>query len=140
MSSAASPNPNNLILLAVIGIGAYWLMTRRAVAQPVYQGRPVAQQGNNTAGIINALGGLFRGIGGSGGGGGGGYVPSSFYQPNTPRQVIDRAAAAADRDNDPAYNGSVSDYVGNDGLAFNPPFGSAFDVAYGIDSGYYAPA
>lgn len=33
MSAASpSPNPSNLILLAVLGIGAYWFMTQRATA------------------------------------------------------------------------------------------------------------
>ncbi len=52
MSAASSPNPNNLILLAVLGIGAYWLFSRQAMAQP-YQARP-GQPANQTAQNVNA--------------------------------------------------------------------------------------
>ena len=71
MSASASPNPTNLILLAVIGIGAYWFMSRRAVAaQPVIiqqkpsksaQNAAIAGQLLNTG--INALGSIFGGGG-----------------------------------------------------------------------------
>lgn len=35
MSATHSPNPQNILLLAGLGIGAYWLMTRRAQAGTV---------------------------------------------------------------------------------------------------------
>lgn len=73
--AAAAPNPNsNLLLLAVIGIGAYWLMSRRAVAAPVYMpanGQQNAQAAENAARMnligtgVNALSRLIGG-GGSG--------------------------------------------------------------------------
>ena len=68
--AAAAPNPNNnLILLAVIGIGAYWMLSRRAVAQPVYGAQ---RPGNGSANArllntgLNAMGRLFSGFGGGG--------------------------------------------------------------------------
>lgn len=67
--SAASPQPNNTLLLAVLGIGAFWLMTRRATAQtvPVRTGAGTSTSSSNTAGAIgNILNGLGRVFGGSG--------------------------------------------------------------------------
>lgn len=96
--SAAAPNPNNLMMLAVIGIGAYWLMTRRAQAQPMP--RPGTSAGN-TAGMINTgLNALGRLFGGSSG------------QPNP--VVWDGLTNDMPR---PA----------NDGIAVNPPTVDAFD-------------
>lgn len=65
MSAASSPNPSNLILLAVIGIGAYWFMSRRAVAGPYYAAQPNSSaQKTQMAGALlnsglNALGSIF---------------------------------------------------------------------------------
>lgn len=67
MSAASSPNPSNLILLAVIGIGAYWFMSRRAVAGPYYAAQPNSSaQKTQMAGALlnsglNALGSIFGG-------------------------------------------------------------------------------
>lgn len=100
--SAAAPNPNNMLLLAVIGIGAYWLMTRRAMAQPVAV-RP-GSSANNTAGMINAgvnaLGQLFGGGRSSGG-----------------------------QRNPIVWDGLTNDMPSprDDGVAVNNPFTSAFD-------------
>ena len=99
--SAAAPNPNNLMLLAVIGIGAYWLMTRRAMAQPVAM-RP-GYSTNNTASMINAgvnaLGKLFGGGSSSG------------------------------QSNPIVWDGLSNDMPSprDDGVAFNNPYTSAFD-------------
>lgn len=64
--SAAAPNPNsNLLLLAVVGIGAYWMFSRRAMAmQPGYMTPQQSNQAakyNLGASAINALGKLFGG-------------------------------------------------------------------------------
>lgn len=65
--SAAAPNPNNMMMLAVIGIGAYWLMSRNAHAQRVTGARQGAS-GGNTAGILGSIAGaLSRLSGGSSG-------------------------------------------------------------------------
>ncbi len=34
MSANASPDPTNLVVLAAVGVGAFWFLTRRAAAQP----------------------------------------------------------------------------------------------------------
>jgi len=67
--SAVAPNPNsNLLLLAVLGIGAYWVMSRRAMAQPVYvnPGQSSTAARYNLIGQgVNAIGRIFGGMGGS---------------------------------------------------------------------------
>lgn len=71
MSTASSPGPNNLALLLVLGIGAYYLMTRRAIAQPAYMGRPPTTTTQEKVSLIgagaNALSQLFKGFGGGSG-------------------------------------------------------------------------
>lgn len=80
--AAAAPNPNNnLILLAVIGIGAYWLMSRRgamAATPGAYYGATGAAQAQtmeNAARLnlintgVRSVGGLLSGIFGGRGGG-----------------------------------------------------------------------
>lgn len=64
--SAAAPNPNNMLILAVLGIGAFWFMTRRAsAAAPIVL---TGQQSNNAAKAnlaasgINALTKLLGGV------------------------------------------------------------------------------
>lgn len=54
---------------------------------------------------------------------------SQPYGGKTPTaQGAANAANAANRDSNPDLNGSVSDYVSNDGIALNPPgFNSAYD-------------
>lgn len=104
MSAASSPNPSNLILLAVIGIGAYWFMSRRAVAQPYYGTQQPSRSAQNaqTAGAllgagIGALGKLFGSSGG--------------------------------QSNPVAWDGLTNDgpKIRDDGYVFNNPTQSAFD-------------
>lgn len=126
MTTASSPGPNNLILLAVLGIGAYYLMTRRAMAQPVYTGgqRPPSQASQNASLIgagIGALGNLF----GNRGSTGGGSVPLlGTYDGRSQTQwdVTPQGPGGPRYNNPSAYVGG-----GSDGLAINPPFDSAYD-------------
>ncbi|PTT21653.1 hypothetical protein DBR12_06170 [Acidovorax sp. HMWF029] len=124
MSAASSPGPNNLLLLAVLGIGAYYLMTRRAVAQPMYQ-NPQANRTAQNASLmgagLGALGNLFRGSGG------GSTVPYLGTYDGRAAQPWDVTPQGADG---PRYN-NPSAYVagGNDGLPINPPFSSAYDFS-----------
>ena len=67
--STASPNPNNMLILAVIGIGAFWMMTRRATARP-YQVKPANAAQGSTAAKVNALSSLINSAGRLFGGGG----------------------------------------------------------------------
>lgn len=122
MSTATSPNPNNLILLAVIGIGAYWLFSRRAMAaQPVVYANGNQSQNTDLAklGLLvqgtNLIGKLFTNLKGAG----------SFYSgsSNLTQQGLENIAAIHNSDSNPDLNGSVSDWLGGsaDGLAINPP-------------------
>lgn len=125
MSAASSPGPNNLLLLAVLGIGAYYLMTRRAMAQPVYtnaQRPPQGQAGQTAAlvgGVLGAVGNLF------GRGNSGGSVPLlGTYDGRSQTQwdVTPQGPSGPRYNNPSAYVGG-----GSDGLAINPPFDSAYD-------------
>ncbi|CAN7402993.1 hypothetical protein LJR129_002491 [Acidovorax sp. LjRoot129] len=124
MSAATSPGPNNLLILAVLGIGAYYLMSRRAMAQPVYQqgGQPgrTAQNASIIGAGLGALNNLFRGSGSSGSG-----VPlNGTYDGRSQTQwdVTPQGPGG------PQYN-NPSAYVANDGVAANPPFNSAYDFS-----------
>lgn len=124
MSTASSPGPNNILLLAVLGIGAYYLMTRRAIAQPVYQGAQpnrAAQNASLLGAGLGALGNLFRGSGS------GSTVPYLGTYDGRSAQPWDVTPQGADG---PRYN-NPSAYVagGADGLAINPPFNSAYDFS-----------
>lgn len=102
MSAASSPNPSNLILLAVIGIGAYWFMSRRAVAQPVY-----VQQPNRSAQKAQTAGALLgAGIG-----------------------ALGKLFGSSGQSNPIAWDGITNDgpKIRDDGYVFNNPTQSAFD-------------
>lgn len=127
MSAAASPGPNNLILLAVLGIGAYYLMTRRAYAQqPVYaNGKPTtttAERVSMIAAGANAIGNLFSRFGGSA------SAPLLGTYDGRAAQPWDVTPQGPDG---PRYN-NPSAYVsgGSDGIAYNPPFGDPYDNLY----------
>lgn len=125
MSAAANPGPNNLLLLAVIGIGAYWLMTQRARAQTAVVNTNRTATANDLAklGLVvqgtNLIGRLLTKIG----------APGSFYSttPNITQQGLENVAAINRSDSDPDLNGSISDYASGaiDGLAVNPPGNTA---------------
>ena len=124
MSAASSPSPNNLLLLAVLGIGAYYLMTRRVYAQQPYaNGRPTTTT-SEKIGLLNAganaLGQLFKGFGG-----GSGSVPLLGTYDGRAAQPWDVTPYG---DDGPRYN-NPSAYVagGNDGLPVNPVNSSPFD-------------
>lgn len=124
MSAATSPGPNNLLLLAVLGIGAYYLMTRRVAAQPAYATRPTTTT-QERAGLIaagaNALGGLFSRLGGSG------SVPllgTYDGRAQTPWDVTPQGPDGPRYNNPSAYVGG-----GNDGLAVNPINSSPWDYS-----------
>jgi len=122
MSSAASPNPNNLMLLAVIGIGAYWLFSRRALAaQPVVYANGNQSKSTDLAklGLVvqgtNLIGRLLTNL----------KAPGGYYSgsSNITQQGLENIAAINNSDSNPDLNGSVSDWLGGgvDGLALNPP-------------------
>lgn len=64
MSASASPNPSNLLILAALGIGVFWFMTRRgyaAVPSVIYPTPAQNQQayGNSAEAVkYQVLGGL----------------------------------------------------------------------------------
>lgn len=125
--STTSPNPNNLMILAAVGIAAYWMMTRRAVARPVYatgaNGVNGQHNGQNLTGAANLLN---AGV----------NLISRFIKPGPTTATIAAAATAANRDENPDLNGSVSDWVSQDGLAVNPPNGTS---AYEFADTYFSP-
>lgn len=123
MSAATSPGPNNLMLLALLGFGAYYLMTRRVAAQPAYATRPTTTT-QERAGLLaagaNALGGLFSRLGGSSG-----SVPLLGTSDGRSQTQWDVTPQGPDG---PRYN-NPSAYVagGSDGLAVNPVNASPWD-------------
>jgi len=121
MSAASSPNPSNLLLLAVLGIGAYWMLSRRAVAQPVYGAQRPSNGATNAQLLntgLNALGRLFSGFGGGGSAGAGTYDGRA----QMPWDVTPDGNTGQRANNPSAY---VSG--GNDGLAVNPVNESPWD-------------
>lgn len=119
MTTAANPGPNNLLLLAVIGIGAYWLFSRRAMAQPIYTtGQPRTSASNDLAKLgiavqgTNLIGRLLTNL-----------TTKPAAQQVYTQQGLENIAAINRSDSDPDLNGSVSDWLSSsvDGLAVNPP-------------------
>ena len=131
MSATTSPNPNNLIMLAVLGIGAYYLFTRRAVAQPVAM-RPGQQPAQNNNAGLNALGAVANVIGNVFGNRVATPRPSTgYYSGQLTGGQYQAAAQASQNDSNPDLNGSVGDWASSntDGLAANPPGNaSAYDT------------
>lgn len=146
--SASAPNPNNMILLAVLGIGAYWLFTKQAMARPAMQTAPRPGGGGSTTGqnlqgaanLIGAIGGLFRPgapyVGSNQGASGGGFVREIINddlpgQPGYGWSYYENGTAISP--NGTYYHQGVPVWspTGNDAVAFNPPGNaSAWDSIY----------
>lgn len=120
--SAAAPNPNKLMLLAAIGIGVYWFMSRRTAAAAPVAVSPTSPQAAATyqrndaamwAGIWNTIG-----------------------RP-TINDIMNRQAAAGHASGAAptgagSYIGDEAVYLGSsavDGFAMNPVTSSVFDFA-----------
>ncbi|GKS96778.1 hypothetical protein [Acidovorax sp. SUPP2825] len=125
--SAAAPNPgSNLLLLAVIGIGAYYFMSRRAVAQPVYANQQAANAANNAARLnlintgVSTIGKIFSGL--SGGNSGGSIPLLGTYdgRSQTPWDVTPEGPSGPQYNNPSAY---VAPSARDDGIAANTPYG-----------------
>lgn len=133
--STAAPNPNKTLLLAMLGIGAFWFMTRRATAQPMPI-RTGTQQGsgastaNAIGNIVNGLGRIFGGSGsgsgtGSQGSAGAGRV-SEIFNDDVPGQpgygwkyYTDGTAIGPDGT---YYQGDKAIWSpSSDQIAYNPP-------------------
>jgi hypothetical protein len=134
--SAAAPNPgNNLLILAALGIGTYWMMSRRAVAAPAGATAPRQAAGplSNVFGAIDAGVRWLSTLGGS------------PYQTNAPGTYDGRAAQPWDTTpfgpTGPQFN-NPSAYVsgGTDGLAANPvnvdPYAAIMAGNYNYGGGY----
>jgi hypothetical protein len=111
--SASAPNPSNLLLLAGLGIGAYWLMTRqaRATQSPTPAQIPAQAVANPYRSVVGDLAGRLLG----------GLLSSSSASTATAPFTTQGGTI----NNPSAYASSAID-----GIAFNPPVGSAFDSAY----------
>jgi hypothetical protein len=130
--SAASPNPGNLVLLGALGIGAYWFLTRRAIAGPIAAPRaavgPDAYRAQTAAAAGSLAGQVLSFFGGG----------QNLHGTVDGRSKTQWDVTPAGSDG-PRYN-NPSAYVagGNDGLAINPVYGSPYDFTeYGNASGAY---
>jgi len=135
--SAAAPNPNgNMILLAVLGIGAYWIMTRRANASTGAPGAYTTQQqahqsaankNNLIATGLNAMVNLFGRLGGGGSSSpttAAGQALQGIAGTTIPSIANWFGASSMDY----SGTGSLSDYVSGDGIVVNPAgFSSGYD-------------
>lgn len=123
---------NNTMILAGLGLAALWVMSRQrgtvGAVRPVTGGGGLAAANNSTG---QQLGSLLAGFVN-------GLRPSSTSKPASPASAgynpspaqAAAAQAAAQRDEDPDLNGSVSDYASSqvDGVAYNPPNSSVYDA------------
>jgi hypothetical protein len=118
MSASNSIHPNNIAVLAAVGIAAYWFLTRRAVAAPVVTPAGVAGATPAAPNIANVLGGLVGSI-------------TNLFNPGASAGAQAQAAAVG------AANALSDTYAGADwsalassavdGVAYNPPTSSAYD-------------
>lgn len=131
--SASAPDPSRLILLAALGIGTYWFLTRRqAMAAPAAgQGVQTPYRANNTANLVaQGVGALARLLNGG----------------TTPGTVDGRASQQWDTtptygqpgtayNNPSAYTAPASSSV--DGFPYNPVQGSVYESYpdYGSSTG-----
>lgn len=120
-----SKSTDNLILLGVIGLGAFFIMSRPGMANGLAP-RPQQQQGMNAAqwasAIAGGIGSLFKG-GSSGAGNGwtkgndGFWVSPGGYSTNPKNPTFMGPPTA---ENQPIPNWGSYTSSGNDGLAVNP--------------------
>lgn len=120
MSAASSPNPNNFAVLALVGIGVYWFMTRRATAAPVVTPAAVPGANPSAPSIANVLGGLAG-------------AASKLFNPNmwAGAQAQAQAVGTANMISDANYAGADWSALSSsavDGLPYNPPDASPFDA------------
>jgi len=118
-----SKDTDKIILLGVIGLGAFMILQRRPVAGTV---APAAQQrqGNSAASWAQAIATGIAGLGGlfsNRASASDAWRSDPIYAPYIRQGATTHAQAAAWRDSDPDVNGSITDYVGSDGIAFNAP-------------------
>lgn len=130
--SAAAPNPQKLILLAAVGIGVYWFMSRRAhaAAAPTPSGQAVANPNlasspaNTLANTVGAIARLFNS----------GITPGTYDG----RAATPYSPAISGGNNPSAYNASSA----VDGAPVNIPNQSTYDAtggaSYGIDDSFSA--
>ena len=140
--SAAAPNPNNMIILAVLGIGAFWFMSRRATAAPIVLGQQQqatqASKNNLIASGLNSLVKLVgMGVGSANGAPAGNSAANSFFGALNPWAAgfvsptnYDVLGPLGGSDS-LAYG--LSGYFSNDALALNPVgIGGGYDFLYGL--------
>lgn len=120
-----SKDSDKIILLGVIGLGAFWLMQRRPVSGTL---APSQRQGSNSAAgwaqaIASGISGLFGNRGANSAGASGAWASNPFYSKYAAQGATTESQAAHWRDDDPDVNGSIADYASSarDGIAFSPP-------------------
>lgn len=121
-AAAPSPNPTNLLLLAALGIGVYWFMTRKgALSTPAVIYPTPAQNAQAYGDDTKAL--KYQLVGG--------LIGKAFdYFGNQ------KSASPYTFDTGGSYGlqptGSLGLQAWSDGLAFNPGSGSASDSIYSL--------
>jgi hypothetical protein len=131
MSASASPNPTNLLMLAALGIGAYWFMSRRAAAAQVpTQGMLPNQRADRNYQTGAVLGGLVGAVSGLFGRSSNGTYDGRSAQPWDVTPYGD----SGPRFNNPSAFTLASSAI--DGLAVNPTTQAAFDYAAQADAGW----
>ena len=121
---SAAPNPSKFLLIAALGVGAYWFASRRASAAPVVTAaarRPAASSGGS---LLSAVGHL---------------VGNLLGTSNTSPAALATGAAvgAANAVSDANYAGADFSRMASsavDGVAANVPNMAVYDsAAYGLD-------
>jgi len=127
MAATPSPNPTNLILLGVLGIGVYWFMSRRAGMPNVIYPTPAQNQqayGADTSKVMKyqLLGGLVnKGLD---------FLGQRAAGQN-PYSLADSYTGGTFGGLNPSGAGwGLS--AANDGFAYNPASGSASDSIYSL--------
>lgn len=125
--STAAPNPSNLILLAALGIGAYWFFSRNAIAGATAQtpgavygispGAQAQQYAKNDAALWSGVGGILKNITNS--------ITANQARNNAANGAGQSVAASPSDDN----------AVFNDGVAANPAGNVNWDAFWQKDTG-----